>query len=161
MTNRNKPPSGVLKPVLKVPGAVYRAHLGWLFGHRLLMLRHKGRVTGLVHDTPLEVMHYDRAADESYVMSGWGRQSAWFRNLEAGGALEVWTGRGRYVPQHRVVAAEEALGLMRSYVADNRMAAKFIGKWLGYDFAKVGEIERMVEELPMVAFRPKAGTGAN
>lgn len=92
MTARKKPPSGVLKLMLRVPGAFYRAHLGWLFGHRLLMLRHKGRVTGLVHDTPLEVVRYDRATDESVVVSGWGRQSGWFRNVEAGGALEVWTG---------------------------------------------------------------------
>lgn len=45
---------------------------------------------------------------------------------------------------------------MSSYVAENRIAAKFIGKWLGFEFGKAGEIERFVQELPMVAFRPKA-----
>jgi deazaflavin-dependent oxidoreductase (nitroreductase family) len=158
MSDARKPPSGVLKWLLRLPGAMYRSHAGWLFGHRLLMLRHQGRVSGLVRDTVLEVVHRDAASHESFVVSGWGRQAAWFRNIEAGGALEVWVASKRFVPEYRVVAGGEALQLMQAYVDEHRLAAKVVGKWLGFELGKPGEIERLVQELPVLAFRPKRPT---
>jgi hypothetical protein len=40
------------------PVSLYRLHLGWLLGHRFLLLTHTGRRSGLRRQTVLEVMEY-------------------------------------------------------------------------------------------------------
>lgn len=39
-------PRGALRLLLRTPIWLYRAELGWLAGHRLLYLAHRGRRTG-------------------------------------------------------------------------------------------------------------------
>jgi hypothetical protein len=40
-------------PMLKLPLLLYRLGLGWIFGHRFLLLTHKGRRSGKVRQTVL------------------------------------------------------------------------------------------------------------
>jgi deazaflavin-dependent oxidoreductase (nitroreductase family) len=52
-----------------------------VFGRRLLLLNHTGRITGAPRNTVLEVVEYD-PADCSYVVaSGWGPHASWYRNI--------------------------------------------------------------------------------
>jgi deazaflavin-dependent oxidoreductase (nitroreductase family) len=89
-------PSGLLRLALKLPSLLYRAHLGWLLGHRFLLVTHRGRKTGRVHQTVLEVARYDPTTGESIVVAGWGAKTDWYRNLQANPALAIQTGRERY-----------------------------------------------------------------
>ena len=67
-------PSGTLRLVFRLPIYLYRLNLGWLLGHRGLLLIHQGRKSGLLWETVLEVIRYDPATKESVVLSGWGRK---------------------------------------------------------------------------------------
>jgi hypothetical protein len=40
------PPTGVTRLLFRLPLYLYRSGLGWLFGHRLMVVNHIGRVTG-------------------------------------------------------------------------------------------------------------------
>jgi hypothetical protein len=40
----------------RLPIHLYRLDLGWLLGHRVLLLSHRGRKSGLIRATPLEVV---------------------------------------------------------------------------------------------------------
>ncbi len=62
-------PNRVLGAMLKTPGIVYSLNLGWIFGHRFLLVTHRGRKSGLIHQTPLEVINYERATRTSTVIS--------------------------------------------------------------------------------------------
>ena len=74
-----EPPTGLPRLLFRLPIPAYRLHLGWLFGRRLLLLNHTGRVTGQPRQAVLEVADHD-AADGSYVVaSGWGTGAAWYR----------------------------------------------------------------------------------
>jgi deazaflavin-dependent oxidoreductase (nitroreductase family) len=76
-----RPPAGLTRWLFRLPIPVYRLGLGWLFGQRLLLLNHIGRVTGKPRQTILEVVEHD-AGDGSYVVaSGWGPGAAWYRNI--------------------------------------------------------------------------------
>ena len=73
--------------MFKVPCGFYDVHLGWLFGHRVLLLTYRGRKSGLVHETALEVIRSVRATDSSVVISAYGPKSDWFRRNGAPGCL--------------------------------------------------------------------------
>lgn len=60
-----QPPAGVTRFLFRMPICFYRVRLGWLFGHRLLLLNHTGRVSGKLRRTILEVDEYD---GDSYVV---------------------------------------------------------------------------------------------
>lgn len=66
------PPAGVTRLLFRLPLYLYRSGLGWLFGHRLMVVNHIGRITGKRRQAVLEVVDHD-ANDGSYVVaSGWG-----------------------------------------------------------------------------------------
>jgi hypothetical protein len=67
-------PTGALRLAFRLPIYLYRLDLGWLLGHRLLLLVHRGRESGLLRETVLEVLLHDPATRESVVLSAWGRR---------------------------------------------------------------------------------------
>jgi hypothetical protein len=76
-------PTGLLKLAFTLPRYLYRwhLHLGWLLGHRCLMITHIGRKTGRLGQTVVVIVHYDPSTQECIVMSGYGAQSDWYRNM--------------------------------------------------------------------------------
>jgi deazaflavin-dependent oxidoreductase (nitroreductase family) len=156
------PPRGFLRALLAAPNHVYRVGLGWLLGHRFLMLVHEGRRTGRCRQTVLEVVRYDPATHESIVVAGWGRRTAWLHNVEAGLAREVRTGRDRYRPVWRVLPDSERAAVLHGYIRGHHLIRPVIRRvltWLlGWPFDGSGQaIERAARELPMIGFRPPGG----
>jgi deazaflavin-dependent oxidoreductase (nitroreductase family) len=115
-------PNRLLRAVARTPIAVYRAGLGFLFGHRLLLLEHLGRRTGLPRYAVLEVVA--RPEPDRYVVpSGFGERAQWFRNVLAHPQVRVRVGRGPLVPAHaRVLAEREAAAVLREYVSRHPLA---------------------------------------
>jgi hypothetical protein len=66
------PPTGLSRLLFRIPIYVYRLGMGWLFGDRLMLLNHIGRVSGKQRATVLEVVTHDLADDSFVVASGWG-----------------------------------------------------------------------------------------
>lgn len=153
------PPRGWLNPLLALPVWLYRLRIGWLLGTRFLLLTHRGRKSGAVRQVVLEAMRHDRATRETIVMAGWGRRTAWLLNLEAGGAIEVRTGRLRYRPEVRLVGPAEAETILKAYERRNRLAAPIVqgvlGRLLGWPYdGSEGARARAVRQLQMVGLRP-------
>ena len=78
----------LLRAALRAPQLVYRRGWGHLFGHRLVLLTHRGRRTGRVHHTVLEVVRYYPATREVTVMSDGVPAADWLQNVLAGGEAE-------------------------------------------------------------------------
>jgi deazaflavin-dependent oxidoreductase (nitroreductase family) len=78
-----------LRLAFRLPIYLYRLDLGWLLGHRFLLLVHRGRKTGLPHQTVLEVVLYDPSSRESVVVSAWGEDADWYRNIQKCPAIEI------------------------------------------------------------------------
>lgn len=153
------PPRGLLGWLLGLPVHLHRAHLGFLLGHRFLVLVHEGRRTGRRHETPLEVVSYDRAHREAIVAAGWGRKTQWLHNVEAGLAREVWIGRDRYAPEVRFLAAEEASAILKRYEQHSGLPKRLVRgvlSWLlgwRYDGSPEARL-RAVTQMPMLGLRP-------
>ena len=154
------PPRGILRRLLQLPAYLYRAHLGFLFGHRILMLVHRGRKTGLRRETVLEVVHYDADRHEAIVAAGWGRKTAWAYNVEAGLVEAVYIGREVFVPARRRLDVDEGERVLAEYERRNRFIAPVIravlSRLLGwrYDSSPAAR-RRAVEQLGLFAFRPR------
>ena len=147
-----QPPAGVTRFLFRVPICFYRVRLGWLFGHRLLLLNHIGRVSGKLRRTILEVAEYD--GDSYVVASGWGPNAAWYRNIlhTPDVTIQVET---RTIPVTAIpLDKDEGGDVFVRYTSRHRTAARYmLPRVLGYsvdgsdaDFRAVGQ------HLPFVRF---------
>ena len=148
-------PAGALRLAFRLPIYLYRLDLGWLLGHRFLLLAHRGRKSGLLHQTVLEVVLYDPSIRESVVLSAWGKDADWYRNLQKFPAIEVRTGRESYEPLQRFLSPEEANAALASYERRHPCAARILGRLLGYPLGGPEAARRaFAESVRLVAFRP-------
>jgi deazaflavin-dependent oxidoreductase (nitroreductase family) len=138
-----------------LPIYLYRLDLGWLLGHRFLLLAHRGRKSGLLHQTVLEVVLYDPSIRESVVLSAWGEDADWYRNLQKFPAIEVRTGRESYEPLQRFLSPKEANAALASYERRHPWAARILVRLLGYPLGGPEAARRaFAESVRLVAFRP-------
>ena len=149
-------PSGILRLAFRLPIYLYRLNLGWLLGHRGLLLIHRGRRSGLLRETVLEVVRYTPATKESVVLSAWGERADWYRNIKASPAMEVRTGGERFVPEQRFLAPEENHAVIADYERRHPLAFRIFAKAFGYPVDEVEAVRReFASSLRLVAFRPK------
>jgi deazaflavin-dependent oxidoreductase (nitroreductase family) len=125
-------PAGALRLAFRLPIYLYRLNLGWLLGHRALLLVHQGRSSGLLRETVLEVVFYNPATRKSVVLSAWGEKADWYRNIEATPALEVRTGGQRYVPEQQFLAPEENHAVLADYGRRHPLAFRIFVRAFGY-----------------------------
>src|SRR5574340_196725 len=91
----DNPPGKGLRWALRLPVPLYHAGLGWLLGHRFLMLTHTGRKSGRKYETVIEVVKHDRQTGTHYAVSGWGERADWFRNIQQDPNVVIHVGGGR------------------------------------------------------------------
>jgi deazaflavin-dependent oxidoreductase (nitroreductase family) len=105
----------------------------------------------------LEIVKWDRQG-EVVVMSGWGPAADWYRNVTAGGAVRITVSRRSFSASYRTVPHDEAAQILADYEYRNRYVRPVINRMLGYlvGWRYDGSMEarrRLIEQLPMVAFR--------
>ena len=155
--NFKQKPSGLFKHFLHSPTWLYRARLGFVFGHRFLMIEHRGRKSGNLYRTVLEVSGSYPDNNEWIVASGTGSKADWYRNIAANGVDAVWIGSTRHHATVRFLEASEAAQVMAKYEADHpKTAAKLLASMgVSYDGTDEGRIELM-HQIPMVGFTIEA-----
>ncbi len=152
-----QPPTGVSRLAFRVPIYLYRLGLGRLFGDRLLLLNHLGRVSGKPRQTVLEVVTHDRADDSFVVASGWGPSAAWYRNLVHTPDVSVQVGNRVKTVTAVPLPEEEGAEIFARYAIQHRMLAKhLLPRLMGFsvdgseaDFREVGR------RMPFVRFVPR------
>ena len=145
---------------LRLPSSLYRFRLGGLLGQRFLLLTHRGRKSGLVRRTPLEVLHYYPHSRKSIVLSAWGTKADWYRNIEAGPPLEVETAGERYSPAPRFLTTEEACAVITEYAIRNPLAARVLEHAVGYPVIRSAASRRaFADSAVLVAYRPRGTKG--
>lgn len=129
----DRKPTGLLRWALRLPIWLFRAHLGFLFGHRLAYIAHRGRRSGARREVVVEVVRYDRATPEITVIAAWGGIPDWYRNLRAAPAIEVRLGRHRWSrPEHRFLDTNAVLAVLHEYQRAHPRAFAQLGPRLGF-----------------------------
>ncbi len=149
------------KTLFRAPVYLYHWRLGPLLGRRFLLLIHTGRRTGQRRETVLEVVQYREAGPEIVVMSAFGRQADWLRNIAANPGAEVVIGRQHFVAVHRFLDTDEAVEAVRGYEQRNRFIAPIVragfSRFLGWRYGGTeSDRRRLVEQLPLIALRPRS-----
>jgi deazaflavin-dependent oxidoreductase (nitroreductase family) len=150
----------ILRTFLHLPVYLYRWRLGWLFGHRFLLLTHIGRRSGKHFQTVLEVMEYCKEKQEAIVMSGFGRNSNWLRNIETNGWAEVDIASEHFRAEFRFLGDDEAIRVVASYEQRNRFMLPIVhwvlSRLLGWNYTDSdADRHKLVQQLPLMAFRPR------
>ncbi|HEX8996937.1 MAG TPA: nitroreductase family deazaflavin-dependent oxidoreductase [Ktedonobacterales bacterium] len=161
MTSNRPPekPRGLLRFGFNLPIALYRVRLGWLLGHHFLLLTHRGRKTGQLRRTVLEVVSYDARTRESAVMSAWGDRADWYRNIQASPAVEVQTGWSQYAPEVRLLGPEERYVALRTYERRYGRAFRAVMRYLGYQYdGTEASLRALADVALVVGFRPRAAS---
>ncbi|MDG6110483.1 nitroreductase family deazaflavin-dependent oxidoreductase [Dactylosporangium aurantiacum] len=133
---------------------MYRHGLGWLLGPRLAMIEHRGRRSGQPRHVVLEVL--ERDAGTLVVVSGYGRTSQWFRNIEVHPDVRIWTGRWRGVPgRAEILSAGDSHDQLERYRDRHPRAAANLGRSLAMpDLTNAGPLAPDVGlRLPVVRIR--------
>ena len=145
-------PTGIFKGLLHAPVWLFRARLGFLFGKRIVMLEHTGRRTGLIRQTPLEVVK--RTGDAYVLCSGTGPNADWFRNIKNRPAGALWVGSHRCSVDQRFLSESEAATVFAAYERAHPKAASRLQQLMGvsHDGTHQGRVA-MVRQIPMVEMR--------
>jgi deazaflavin-dependent oxidoreductase (nitroreductase family) len=132
--------------LMRMPIPLYRAGLGWMLGHRLVMIEHFGRASHQRRFVVVEVVERERNVIR--VASGFGRRAQWYRNLQANGVAYLSTGGAR-----RVRAAVRMLDRGESDTVLRRYERAHPGAWrhlhAAMDLAAGGDAH-----IPIVEFTP-------
>ncbi len=148
-------PRGIIRLLLRLPIFLYRRHLGWLLGHRFLLLTHRGRKSGIIRRTVLEVVRFDPATHESIVVSAWGTHADWYRNIQAAPAQKIQTGTDCYIPVQRILTPDEAYDWLTVWEREHPIEAWIFPKVLGIGYDGSEHSRRaLVAAVRLVAFRP-------
>jgi deazaflavin-dependent oxidoreductase (nitroreductase family) len=150
--------NGALRRLFRAPVYLYHWKCGWLLGHRFLLLIQVGRRTGLRRYTVLEVVEYRKEGPEAVVMSAFGRNADWLRNIETTTGPEVVIGSQHFIAAHRFLDAEEAISVIASYERRNWLIAPIIrrvlSRLLGWQYdGSTSARRQLVAQLPLIAFR--------
>jgi deazaflavin-dependent oxidoreductase (nitroreductase family) len=151
-----QPPAGATRFLFRMAICFYRLRLGWLFGSRLLLLNHIGRVSGKPRQTVLEVAEHD--GDSYVVSSGWGPSAAWYRNILHTPDVTIQVGTRTIPVTARPLDKDDGGDVFVRYASRHRAAARYtLPRVLGYsvdgsdaDFRAVGQ------HMPFVRFVPRA-----
>jgi hypothetical protein len=103
------------------------------------------------------VLADDPVSREVVICSGWGPDADWVKNVRAGGAQQVCTGRERFVPEHRFLNDDEAVAVGVAFRQRHPRRLRLISKILGWgDLSTDAAVRGFVQGHPFVAFRPAA-----
>lgn len=147
--NFKQKPSGMFKRLLHAPVWLFRARLGFLFGKRIVMLEHRGRRSGLVRYTPLEVVKRD--GDRYTLCSGTGPNADWYRNLKVNPPEALWVGSRRYAATARFLDPSEGATIFAGYEQAHPKAAVRLQDLMGvsHDGTHEGRTA-MIAKIPMM-----------
>jgi deazaflavin-dependent oxidoreductase (nitroreductase family) len=148
-------PGRLALAVFRMPLYAYRHDAGWMFGRTFLEFTHTGRRSGKRYDAVAMVLRYDEATRETVICAAWGPETDWYRNLEAGPAVNVRLGRESFTPHHRFLTDDEAFDVAKQFRRHHPHRLRLISTVLGWNDLRNDAVAReFVHDHPLVAFRP-------
>ncbi|MFP5021333.1 nitroreductase family deazaflavin-dependent oxidoreductase [Pseudonocardia phyllosphaerae] len=116
------------RALARAPITLYHRGLGRVLGHRMLLLEHTGRRSGLPREVVVEVVGHP-GPGRFVVVSGFGERAQWYRNVVADPRVRISVGSRRSQPATaRVLPRDEAGELLAAYIARHPAAWEQLGQ---------------------------------
>ena len=143
----------VLTPLIHF---LYRSRFKRLLSKTMVVLTHIGRKTGKIRKTVLYVKKYDPPSRELMLVSAFG-VTDWFLNISKQPALLVEIGDVQYVPQQKILTADEIAELERCFRQKHPIVARVQAWLMGWPWkCSDDEFLAFAMSLRGVAFWPQA-----
>jgi deazaflavin-dependent oxidoreductase (nitroreductase family) len=151
------PPTGLTRLLFRFPIYLFRAGLGRMFGDRIMLLHHTGRVSGMPREVILEVVEHDRADDSFVVASGWGPTAAWYQNVVAKPDVTVQVGSRTLPVKAETLDRDEGADIFARYALRHRLAANYLlPRLMGFSVdGSEADFRAAGRHLPFVRFLPR------
>jgi deazaflavin-dependent oxidoreductase (nitroreductase family) len=150
-----KLPRGLSRLAFRFPIWLYHAHLGWMLGHRFVLLTHTGRKSGLPRQTVLEVVRYDKVTGACVVASGWGTKSDWYHNITTNPKIVYQIGNKSSASAAERLSPEAGAQELLDYANRNPLALRELAQFMGYRLdGTQGDILALGRMIPMFIFKP-------
>jgi len=123
---------------------------GTSFGGSLMVLKHTGRKTGLIRQTPV---NYTIIDGDIYCTAGFGKGSDWYLNITANPEVEVWLPDSRWAGvAEDVTDMENAHFIFRQVL----IASGFAGPLLGFNPKQLSDLDliNLLESYRLIRIRP-------
>jgi len=127
------PPKGIKLALFRLPIYLYRLNLGFLLGNRFICLKHKGRVSGIMRETVLEVIDQNKTRGTIYSASGFGNKAQWFKNILSNPNVFIALKSRQRKAVVRVLSAEEAEQVLLRYVEVHPNSINVVARLSGYE----------------------------
>jgi len=152
-------PSGLWRAIFRFPIILYHLNLGWLFGGRALLLEHRGRKSGIIRKTVVEVVDHDVQKDSYTIAAAWGNQSDWYKNIQAQPSVKVVVGTKRFPAVVKMLSADEATEHLNMYATKHPFAFRQLGLHMfGLKTRDTRQmIKALTEDIPFVELFPPSG----
>lgn len=151
-----KPVTGLKKFFFRAPLFLYRVGLGGLLGQRFLLLNHIGRKSGKPRQSVLEVVNYNKTTDTYTIASGFGKKSDWYLNILAHPQVDIQVGWRKLAVTAVPLSPETSGQAMVDYARRYPVAAKNLGKLIGYNVSTEEEYRAVGRDLiPFIALEPR------
>ncbi|MGA7229295.1 MAG: nitroreductase family deazaflavin-dependent oxidoreductase, partial [Acidimicrobiia bacterium] len=121
-------PSGLQRLLFRAPIWLYQARLGFLLGKRFCMIEHRGRKTGRMRRTVLEVVA--RSGGSIYVAAAWGRKAEWLKNLKADPHVVVHSAGSRYETKAIVIDLDRAHIVLSDYADHHPKTLRSLARFM-------------------------------
>ncbi|MFI7382177.1 nitroreductase family deazaflavin-dependent oxidoreductase [Streptomyces sp. NPDC049813] len=157
---RHRPelPRGRRRRMARLPVTFFRIGLGPLFGRRLLLLHHTGRVSGLDHHVVLEVVACDAESGHWTVASGFGPEADWYQNLRATPKTTVQIGNRHYAVTARFLNEDESGAAMARYAPARPRTARRLCAFMGFGTdGSTDSYHRIGRQIPFVRLVAEPG----
>lgn len=150
------PPTGIRRLLFRAPIWLYKLHLGWLLGNRMLKLTHQGRVSGEPREVVLEVVCHDPASNVFTVAAAWGEKSDWVKNIRVNPRVRVQVGGQEMEMQAEQLTPEQGEQAILDYAGKHPTAMRNIASFMGYQLdGSQADYSNLGRKLLMFSFTPQ------
>jgi hypothetical protein len=109
-------------------------------------------------------MEYREQSHEAVVMSGFGRNANWLRNVESNREARIDISSKHFCAAFRILGEVEAIHVITEYERRHRVLSPIIkgvlSRLLGWKYTgSTADRRNLVHVLPLVAFRPISPLG--
>lgn len=144
-------PHGILRHLVRFPILFQQWGMGWLLRPmNLMILTTRGRKSGLPRHTVLE---YRRHGSKLYVVSAWGKQPHWFRNLLADEGVTLQLGRGDVAAKACLIQdSAEALRALYMFQRTGPIYEAILADMSSADSIDLRTLKQVANEFTVVRF---------
>ncbi len=143
------PENYLVKKLFRMPILLYRLGLGKLLGSYILILSTTGRKTKKTRHTPIEYFIHE---GQYYILSGFGDQPDWYKNIMANPLVTIQNGYERICGEARAPKTEEEWDAVYLYLTHSP-----VGRVLRADFledVESSDIMTEIKKLPVLTIDP-------